>query len=51
MLVVPSPKFQLHAVMLPVEASVNATFKDTVPEVGLALKPGTGGPVGPGIVA
>ena len=41
-LVVPSPKFQFHAVTLPVEASVNATFKDAVPVVGLALKLATG---------
>ncbi len=42
MLVVPSPKFQFHAVMLPVEVSVNATAKGAVPVVGLALKPATG---------
>ena len=41
-LVVPSPKFQFHAVTLPVEVSVNATFKDAVPVVGLALKLATG---------
>ena len=38
MLVVPSPKFQLRLVILPLEASVNATVRGAVPEVGLASK-------------
>ena len=42
MLVAPSPKFQLQAAMLPVEASVKLTFNGAVPVVGLALKPATG---------
>ena len=43
MLVVPSPKFQLRLVILPLEGVVNPTVRKAVPEVGLALKLATGG--------
>ena len=38
MLLVASPKSQAHAVILPVDASLKATFKGSRPLVGVALK-------------
>src|SRR5436309_1313101 len=40
---VPSPKFQSHVVMLPVDWSVNCTVNGTWPEVGFAVKFAVGG--------
>jgi len=40
---VPSPKFQSRAVILPVDVSVKVTFKGAWPLVGLALKLATSG--------
>jgi hypothetical protein len=46
----PSPKFQLHAVGLPVEVSVNCTVRDACPVVGSAVKLATSGGGGGGAV-
>jgi hypothetical protein len=41
-LLLPSPKLQVHAVICPVEVSVNATFRGVDPIVGVPVKLATG---------
>ncbi len=41
----PSPKFQVHEALVPVEESVKATDKGAGPAVGVALKAAPGGGV------
>ncbi|MCX6696836.1 MAG: hypothetical protein NTV84_04615 [Methanoregula sp.] len=42
MLVLPSPKFQIHEVGVLVDLSVNVTVNGAVPEVGVPVKLETG---------